>query len=355
MKTTNDNGAGASSERGRISSRIFTNIGITPVYLFTFTNKNGSSVSITNYGATVTAWRSKDRYGKLCDNIIGFDDAALYFGDHPHFGSTVGRYANRIAYGKFELEGRSYQLPVNNGAHHLHGGYKGFDKVVWNATVDEHGKLHLDHLSPDEEQGYPGNLQVGISFDFTDDEELIIQYRAKTDAPTILNLTNHCYFDLGGNNEPILDDLLYINANQYTPVDAGLIPTGELLPVAGTALDFRTARKIGEPIPAGGYDHNYVLNREGTGLQHAATLQHRSNGKKLEVFTTEPGLQLYTANGLDGSYHNRNGNAIGAYTAVCLETQHFPDTPNHHHFPSTILFPGKLFRSETVYRIKTGV
>jgi len=338
-------------EHSRVSSHPFGTVNGKDVLLFTLLNKSGHKVCISNYGGTVTAWESADKNGELSHNIIGFDEPGTYFGDHPYFGSLVGRYANRIPHGHFLIGEKEYTVSINNGPHHLHGGFKGFDKVIWNAAVDEHGNLQLDYLSRDGEEGYPGNLQVNVTYSFTDEDELIIRYRAKTDAPTPVNLTNHCYFDLSGNNEPINDTQLLIKANLYTAVDNELIPTGELLPVQGTPLDFTSPKKIGDLLQPGFYDHNYVLDKKEDVFDHVATAIHARSGKQLEVFTTEPGLQFYTANGLDGSFRNRNGKPIQAQTAFCLETQHFPASPNHPHFPNSILYPGKLFESTTKYRI----
>jgi len=337
----------------RVTCEHFAIVNGQVTWLFTLTNKKGHFVKISNYGGTVTGWVSADKDGKLTHNIIGFDDPQVYLQPHPFFGSLVGRYANRIAGGNFELEGKAYHLVVNNGPNHLHGGNNGFDKVIWEPSVDEHGVLHLFYLSKDGEEGYPGNLQVGVSYQFTDDDELIIEYRAKTDQPTPVNLTNHCYFDLSGRNESILDNEMKINASRYTKVDENLVPTGEIAPVQNTFLDFTSTKKIGDLDTGEGYDHNYVLDRNGNELFAAATVTDHHSGKTLELYTTEPGVQLYTANGLDGSYINREGLPIHSKTAFCLETQHFPDSPNQPSFPNTILYPGKLYESKTVYVIRS--
>lgn len=335
----------------RVTREPFAVVDGKTAYLFTLSNRQGHFVKISNYGGTVTDWVSKDKNGKLTHNIIGFDDADVYLQPHPFFGSLVGRYANRIAEGNFELEGKKYHLVVNNGPNHLHGGNTGFDKMIWDASVDEHGVLHLFYLSRDGEEGYPGNLQAGVSYQFTDNDELVIEYRAKTDQPTPVNMTNHCYFDLSGKNDSILDNEIQINADSYTAVNEHLIPTGEILPVKNTFLDFTTMKTIGSLIHQDGYDHNYVLNRTGDELFTAATVIDHRSGKQLDLYTTEPGVQFYTANGLDGTCTNREGLPIHSKTAFCLETQHFPDSPNHPSFPNTILYPGKLYESKTVYRI----
>jgi aldose 1-epimerase len=328
------------------------------VLLYTLTNKNGVEVKITNYGATVTSWKTADKDGKISSVVLGFDSLSGYLAKPPYFGAIVGRYGNRIANGSFALNGTTYKLATNNGKNHLHGGVKGFDKVVWNGTIlaDSIPSLLLTYVSRDGEEGYPGNLKVIVKYTLTKDDELAIDYSAETDKATPVNLTNHSYFNLSGDvNNSILDHVLEMHASNYTPVDSTLITTGEIKPVAGTPFDFLTAQKIGSRIAQvpGGYDHNWVLDRGGdsTSLQLAAILTDSISGRKLEVYTTEPGLQFYTGNFLDGSFKAANGTPINKNAALCLETQHYPDSPNKPNFPSTILQPGKQYHTVTKYKI----
>jgi aldose 1-epimerase len=271
----------------------------------------------------------------------------------------IGRYGNRIANAKFTLDGATYQLAANNGKNALHGGLKGFDKVVWEASIlnDSVPSLTLKYLSKDGEEGYPGNLQVTVQYTLTDQDELKIEYNAETDKATPVNLTNHTYFNLSGDvTNSILDHTLRIDADRYTPVDSTLIPTGELKAVTGTPFDFTSSKKIGKDFNEveGGYDHSWVLNRTDSSLQKVAMLSDSISGRSLEVYTTEPGLQFYTGNFLDGKFINRDGKAINLHTALCLETQHFPDSPNEPAFPSTILKPGEKYHSVTVYKVVVG-
>lgn len=326
-----------------------------PVKLVTLTNKNAVSVSITNYGGTITAWMVPDKQGNKSSIVLGFDSLSGYLAKPPYFGATIGRYGNRIANARFRIDTTEYQLAANNGVNHLHGGNKGFDKVVWDAQpADSGASLTLTYLSKDGEEGYPGNLKVTVVYTLTDDNELVIDYTAETDKPTPVNLTNHSYFNLTGDvANSILNHRLQIHADQYTPVDAGLIPTGELKAVKGTPFDFLSPHLIGERIAqvAGGYDHNFVLNRKGNGLEPAAVLTDSISGRQLEVFTTEPGLQFYSGNFLNGSIKTSHGKPIEQHAALCLETQHFPDSPNKPGFPSTLLKPGEKYRTTTVYKI----
>ncbi len=326
------------------------------VFLFTLTNKNGVQVKISNYGGTITSWTVPGKNGSKSSIVLGFDSLAGYLAKPPYFGATIGRYGNRIANGKFKIGDSTYILATNNGKNHLHGGIKGFDKVVWDADemVDSVPSLTLNYLSKDGEEGYPGNLKVQVHFTLSDNNELQIEYNAETDKPTPVNLTNHSYFNLTGDvSHTILDHELMISADYYTPVDTSLIPTGEIKSVKGTLFDFTSPHKIGERIDSvkGGYDHNFVLNRKDSSLQLVAVLSDSLSGRKLEVSTTEPGLQFYTGNFLDGSIKTSGDKAINKHTALCLETQHWPDSPNKPNFPSTILEPGKTYHSVTKYKI----
>lgn len=326
------------------------------VFLFTLVNNKGTEVKISNYGGTVTSFITPDKNGKKSEIIVGFDSLDQYLQKPPYFGALIGRYGNRIANAKFTLDGTTYQLAANNGKNTLHGGLKGFDKVVWDATIpnDSVPSLTLKYLSKDGEEGFPGNLNVTVKYTLTDQNELKIEYEAQTDKATPVNLTNHTYFNLSGDvNNTILDESLMIDADQYTPVDSTLIPTGKITAVKGTPYDFTSSKKIGKDIDQvkGGYDFNWVLNRKDSSLQKVAVLSDSISGRTLEVYTTEPGLQFYTGNFLDGKFINRDGKPIKLHAALCLETQHFPDSPNEPGFPSTILRPGEKYHSETIYKI----
>jgi len=318
---------------------------------YTLRNGKGNSVSIINYGGSLTSWMVKDR------NIVaGFNSLKDYIENDSYFGCITGRYANRIANGKFRINGTNYDLHCNNGTNHLHGGNRGFDKMIWAAKINEpeNTVLSLHYQSKDGEEGYPGNLNVRVDYSYTDDDELIIGYFAETDKATPVNLTSHSYFNLTGNlGESILGHSLLINADHYTPVNASQIPTGELSPVDETAFDFRVPVTLSDfrDHITGGYDHNFVLNKSDGEFSHAVLLSSPNNDLRLSVFTTEPGLQLYTGNQLDGRYINRDGKPISKHSALCLETQHFPDSPNQSHFPSCILLPGKKYFSKTVYKV----
>ena len=327
-----------------------------PVYLYTLTNKNGVQVKISNYGGTVTSWVTPDKKGNNSNIVLGFDSLNGYLAKPPYFGALIGRYGNRIGNATFKIDTTTYKLAANNGVNHLHGGEKGYDKVVWDATpsTDSTASLTLTYLSKDGEEGYPGNLNIVVTYTLTDDDELLIDYSATTDKATPVNLTNHCYFNLTGDvSNTILDHRLQVNADRYTPVDAGLIPTGELRSVKGTPFDFLQPHKIGERIAAvdGGYDHNFVLTRKGNDLELVATLSDSLSGRKLEVFTTEPGLQFYSGNFLDGTFKTTDGKQMLIHTALCLESQHYPDSPNKPAFPSTILKPGEKYHTVTKYRV----
>ncbi len=327
------------------------------VFLFTLTNAKGVQVKISNYGATVTSWVSPDINNKASGIVLGFDSLSGYLAKPPYFGAVVGRYGNRIAKGKFKIDTAQYTLATNNGSNALHGGLKGFDKQVWDATPasDSTASLLLSYISKDGEEGYPGNLKVTVLYTLTDDNELKIEYNATTDKATVLNLTNHSYFNLTGDvNNTILDHTLMIDADNYTPVDTTLIPTGEIKSVKGTPFDFTKAKKIGQEIAAvsgGGYDHNWVLNKKDSSLQKIVELKDAISGRTLEVFTTQPGVQFYTGNFLDGTISISDGKKINQHAALCLETQHFPDSPNEPKFPTTLLLPGQQFHSVTVYKL----
>lgn len=334
------------------------------VSLFTLRNKNGLTAQVSEFGAVLVAVRTPDRQGRFEDIVLGHHTLEGYLdrSTAQYFGATIGRFGNRIAGGQFELEGQIYTLQQNNGPNALHGGTEGFDQVHWSGAgfVNDQGVgVKLSYLSPDGEEGYPGNLQVTVTYTLTDLDELHIEYQASTDQTTIVNLTNHSFFNLSGNaRQDILGHELSIYADAFTPTDTDLIPTGELLSVEGTALDFRTPHSIGSRIhsedvhlrTAGGYDHNFVLRNRG--LRHAATLFEPVSGRVLETFTTEPGMQLYSGNFLDGSVTGKNGRRYEKHLGVCLETQHFPDSPNQPDFPSTVLHTGQTFNSKTIYAFK---
>lgn len=366
--STTDSGATASAD-----STLSSKPGITvadwgtfdgkPVHLFTLTNNNGVQVKISDYGGTVTSFIAPDKNGKNSSIVIGLDSLSGYTAGVPYFGATVGRYGNRIAKGKFTLDGKTYSLATNNGANHLHGGKKGFDKQVWTVSDTSNSKpqLTLTYLSKDGEEGYPGNLTAHITFSLTNDNRLRIEYNATTDKATPLNLTNHSYFNLTGDagSNTILNHSVMIDADRYTPVDSTLIPTGQLAPVKGTPFDFTTPHLIGERIKQTGgtpvgYDHNFVLNKKDSSLTKVAEVTDDLSGRKLEVFTTQPGLQFYSGNFLDGSIKTSAGKPLNQYTGFCMETQHFPNSPNTLSFPSTILRPGQTFHSITEYKISVN-
>lgn len=331
--------------------------------LVTLKNSNGMEVAITNYGAIVQSIVVPDRNGKFEDVVLGFDTLEGYLGEHPYFGAVVGRYGNRIANGRFSIDGTEYTLAVNNGPNALHGGLKGFDKAVWSIQPgDATNSVTLRYVSADGEEGYPGQLTATVVYTLTDDNALEIDYSATTDQATPVNLTNHSYFNLAGaGNGDILDHKLQIAANHFTPVDSTLIPSGVLQPVEGTPFDFREPTAIGARIDDDhqqlefglGYDHNWVLNRGSGGLERVASLYEPASGRVMEVLTTEPGLQFYSGNFLDGSNVGKGGVVYRHRYGLCLETQHFPDSPNKPDFPSTILLPGEVYESQTVYRFST--
>lgn len=341
-----------------------TPFGTTPdgdVDLFSLKNKNGMEVKITNYGGIITSIMVPDKNGKMDDVVLGFGNIKQYLEPHPYFGAIIGRYGNRIANGKFKIDNNTFTLVKNNGENHLHGGTKGFDKVIWEAKrVYDQNKIGVEmtYTSPDMEEGYPGNLKVIVQYALNNDNQLFIIYQATSDKKTLCNLTNHSYFNLAGEgNGTILDHELTVHADQITPTDKSMIPTGELQAVQRTPFDFECATAIGKRIEednqqlkyAGGYDHNFVLNKRKNN-ERAAALFDPMSGRFMEVFTSEPGLQIYTANSLDGSLVGKSGKPYLKHGAVCLETQHFPDSPNQPDFPSTTLEAGELYSSTTTYK-----
>ena len=348
---------------------IKEHFGVTPdgvtVDLFTLTNNQGMEVKITSYGGIITTVNVPDRNGTFGDVVLGHDNLEEYLHRSRYFGALIGRYGNRIADATFSLDGATHLLSQNNGPNHLHGGFKGFDKVVWTAndvsTSDEHA-LELNYLSRDGEEGYPGNLQAKVTYLLNDLNELRLEYVATTDEATVLNLTNHSYFNLAGAGT-ILDHELMIEADAFTPVREGLIPTGEMRSVRNTPMDFTVSRRIGARIEendeqlkfAGGYDHNYVLRTapgslNSGSLRRAVRLYDGGTGRILEVFTTQPGLQFYSGNFLDGSFIGKGGRRLVKHSGCCLESQHFPDSPKHPHFPSTVLRPGEEYQQTTVFK-----
>jgi aldose 1-epimerase len=334
----------------------------TVIDLYTLTNAKGVVAKIITYGAIMTELHVPDRNGKLGDIVLGFDNLDQYLAGHPFFGSTIGRVANRIAKGKFTLDGKSYTVATNNGPNHLHGGLKGFDKVVWQAepvATTKGASVKFTYLSRDGEEGYPGNLAVTVVYTLTDNNELRIDYTATTDQATPVNLTNHSYFNLAGAAAgDILGHEVMLAANRYTPVDATLIPTGELAPVKGTVMDFTKPMPIGSRIKQltndpQGYDHNYVLNSGGKKLALAARVYEPKTGRVLEIRTTEPGLQFYTGNFLDGTLKGKDGVVYKQHYAFCLEADHFPDSINQPSFPSAVLRPGQTFKQTTIHKFST--
>jgi aldose 1-epimerase len=325
----------------------------TEVYLYTLTNDNGMTVKITNYGAIITSIITKDKEGNPGDVALGFDNLEGYLNEHPFFGAVAGRYANRIKKGKFTLDGKEYTLATNNGPNHLHGGNKGFDKVVWTPEEVNNG-LKLTYVSKDGEEGYPGNLTSTVTYVLNDNNELRISYTAQTDKATPVNLTNHSYFNLAaGKAKNALDHVIFINADAYTVVDQTMIPTGELRPVKGTPFDFTTPKSIGARIEqtGGGYDHNFVLTKKTPGeMSLAATVYEPTSGRVMEVYTTQPGVQFYAGNFLTGSLTGKGGVQYVKRYGFCLETQHFPDSPNQPKFPNTILRPGEQYKQATMYK-----
>lgn len=327
------------------------------VDLYILKNDRGMIAKVMTYGALLTELHVPDRNGKLGDVVLGFDKLEPYLKGHPYFGATIGRVANRIAKGKFTLDGKTYTLACNDGPNHLHGGLKGFDKVVWQATeikVKNGVAVRFQYVSPDGEEGYPGTLTATVVYTLTNDNELRLDYTAQTDKPTPVNLTNHSYWNLATEGD-ILNHHLAICADHYTPVDETLIPTGEIAPVKGTPMDFTTAHPIGDCLldltnSPRGYDHNYVLNSKGKSLALAATVYEPVSGRYMEIFTDQPGIQFYSGNFLDGTLTGKRGVTYHKYYGFCLETQHFPDSVNRPNFPSVILRPGKKYKTTTIHR-----
>lgn len=327
---------------GSVAARHVTQI--------TLSNSRGVEVRAIDYGGIITSITTPDRDGGIGDIVLGFPSLDGYLADHPYFGAIVGRYANRIANGRFTIDGVDYRLASNDGAHHLHGGVAGFDRKHWSAReVRGRNAVVFECVSADGDEGYPGTLYASVGYELTDSNELIVDYQASSDAPTHVNLAQHTYFNLAGEgSDDVLGHELTLDADAYTPVDATLIPLGVVVPVAGTRLDFRAPRVIGE-----GYDNNWVLNHAGEAPRRVARVVERGSGRTLEVATTEPGLQFYTGNSLDGSLIGKSGRAYGRFAGLCLETQHYPDSPNQPQFPSTLLRPGETYRSRTIFTFGT--
>lgn len=341
-----------------ITEKPFGNTDGQAITEYTLTNGNGMQLSVINYGGTITKLTAPGKDGKFGDVVLGYESLDGYLQKaNPFFGALIGRYGNRIAKAKFTLDGKAYTLAANNNGNTLHGGNKGYDKVVWTAEKQSDSSLKLTYLSKDGEEGYPGNLNVTVVYTLTADNSVKIDYTATTDKATPVNLTNHAYYNLSaGTDSTILDHELQINANKYTPVDTLLIPTGKIADVKGTPFDFTSSKPIGKDIAQvkGGFDHNWVLNKTGNTLEKIATLYHPKSGRVMDVYTTEPGLQFYSGNFLDGTLTNTKGGAkYVQHAALCLETQHFPDSPNQPNFPSTILKPGETYKTTTVYKFST--
>ena len=335
----------------------------TRVTLYTLTHNQGIEVKITNYGTIVTSIKIRDRNGELRDIVLGYDNLQEYLKPHPYFGAIVGRYGNRIGKAKFILDNIEYSLAANNGENHLHGGIKGFDKVVWNAIplkFPAGPAIKMDYISPDGEEGYPGNLNTRVIYTLMRDNALKIEYTASTDKPTVLNLTHHGYFNFAGQGT-ILDHILQINSDKITTIDRDLIPTGEFTNVNNTALDFRIPTAIGarinekheQMIFAQGYDFNYVLNDYDGMVKKQMSVYHEDTGIFMEVFTDQPSVQFYTGNFLDGSLVGKGSTVYQKHSGFCLETQHFPDSPNKKHFPSVRLDPGETYTHTTIYKFST--
>ena len=339
----------------------------TAVSCWTMENAHGLRAELLDYGATIRSVQVPDRAGRLIDVVLGYDDLAGYAGNPSFYGATIGRFGNRIGKGLFTLDGKEYQLTINNGENHLHGGPGGFECRVWDArettTPEGNPAVAMSYRSADGEEGYPGNLDITVTYSLTPDNGLVIDYEATTDAPTIVNPTSHVYYNLHGTSEKSTDShLLTIYASGFTPTDAGLIPTGEILPVEGTPLDFRTPHAIGErigrtdyePLAFGnGYDHNWVLATKGDISVPAVTLESPISGIKLTVYTDEPGIQVYSGNFLDGTQTGKNGKVYQQRTGICLESQHYPDSPNKPEWPSVILEPGQTYTSHCIFKFDT--
>ncbi len=334
-----------------------------PVDKYILKNEKGMEISIITYGGVITSWTAPDKNGAYKDIVLGFDSIQKYqLPGVPYFGALIGRFGNRIAKGKFTLDGTNYTLATNDGQNHLHGGVKGFDKVVWNASeasTDSTASLVLTYLSKDMEEGYPGNLETKVTYTLNNDNQLNVLYEATTDKKTVINLTQHSYFNLSGDfSKSILGEEITINADTFLPVDATLIPTGEIKDVANTPFDFRQAKVIGKDIEVKdeqlkrglGYDHCWILNNQNKGMRLAATAHDPESGRLLEVSTDEPAIQFYTGNFLDGTLPSKQGGTYGHRTGFCLETQHYPDSPNQKDFPSVVLSPGEKYETTTIFK-----
>ena len=330
---------------------------------YIISNQQGMEISIINYGGIITSWTAKDKNGVYEDIVLGFNELSEYEKESPYFGAIIGRYGNRIAKGKFSIEGKEYTLAVNNGENHLHGGMKGFDKVVWDAetiSTNSSVSLILTYLSKDMEEGYPGNLEVEVIYTLNNEDELSVTYKATTDKTTVINLTQHSYFNLSANfNNTILNHELILNSDSFLPVDNTLIPTGEYRDVTNTPFDFRTPKTIGQQIDQEdpqlknglGYDHCWVLNEQDKGVRFVASAFEPKSRRYLEVFSDEPGIQFYSGNFLDGTLPSKNNGSYQFRSGFCLETQHFPDSPNQKNFPSVILRPGEEYTSHTIFKL----
>jgi len=368
LTNCNHSGSNSKSEStymGEINKERFgmTKDGI-PVDLYVMKNVKGMEVQVITLGGIITSWTAPDRDGQYENIVLGFDQLEDYDNEHPFFGALIGRYSNRIADGQFEINGQKFQLPINNSPNHLHGGDMGYDKVIWTVeetkTDNSGSHIKLFYKSPDGEMGYPGTLEIKVTYTLTNDNELAIEYKANTDKTTHCNLTHHSYFNLSGDfSKDILDHELTIDAHRYVTLNNKLIPTGELAEVEGTPFDFTEMKPIGSDINSDniqlqysqGYDHSWVLN--GSGMRKVVRAEHPKSGRVLEVYTDEPGIQLYTGNFLDGSVPNPQGGFYERRTGFCLETQHFPDSPNQPNFPSTLLNPWELYQSRTTYKLLT--
>ena len=332
---------------------------------FILKNKSGMEISAINYGGIITSWKAKDRDGEYKDIVLGFNDLSQYETESPYFGAIIGRYGNRIAKGKFTLNGENYTLAVNNGENHLHGGLKGFDKVVWDTKEvvnDSTASLVLSYISKDMQEGYPGNLEVQVTYTLDNHDELSVKYEAVSDKTTIINLTQHSYFNLSADlNKNILDHEITINSDAFLPVDSTLIPTGEIRNVGDTPFDFRKPKKIGDEINTSnkqlkfgmGYDHCWVLNNQDQGLRFVASAYDSGTGRLLEVFSDQPGIQFYSGNFLDGTLKSKIGGTYDFRSGFCLETQHYPNSPNENDFPSVTLRPGEKYMTETIFKFSS--
>lgn len=347
----------------RVSKSFF---GIMPngdtVFRYTLTNAHGEQIKVLNYGGIIQSWLVPDKNGKRGDVVLGFDSLDQYIKQSPYFGALIGRFANRIAHGTFTLNDSTYHLYLNDGPNSLHGGAVGFDKKIWTVTsftTDSTEGLKLHYVSKNGEEGYPGDLDVHVTYTLNNENAFRIDYEATTDKPTILNLTNHSYFNLNDGKGTILNEKLMLNADTFLPVDSTSIPTGEIRSVAGTPMDFRTPTEVGAHIADnyrqlqlvhGGYDHNWILNTKGNLNEVAASVYDPDNGRFLQIYTTQPGIQFYSGNFLDSTLHGKDGNVYPKHSTIVLETQHYPDSPNEPSFPSVVLNPGDTFHSSTIYK-----